>query len=157
MSFNKIITILFALVLTVAGLHAQDNSSTRKKHFNTEETLAIQGYDPVSYFTDKKPAKGSSKFVYTHLGVTYRFTSSAHLETFKLNPIAYEPQYGGWCAYAMGNTGEKVEVDPKTFKIIQGKLYLFYNKYFTNTLTSWNKNEPTLLSAANKNWMKTFK
>ena len=60
----------------------------------------------------------------------------------------------GWCAYAMGAKGEKVEVDPETFKIVDGKLYLFYNKFFNNTLESWNKDEARLRSNADKNWSK---
>jgi len=47
--------------------------------------------------------------------------------SFKANPEKYEPAYGGWCAYAMGENGEKVKIDPETYKIIEGKLFLFYN------------------------------
>ena len=77
-------------------------------------------------------------------------------EAFKNAPARYEPQYGGWCAYAMGNDGSKVEIDPETFKIVDGKLYLFYNKYFTNTLKSWNKQEPELKKKADQNWQKIY-
>lgn len=57
----------------------------------------------------------------------------------------------------MGDYGEKVEIDPKTFKILDGKLYLFYNAYFNNTLKSWNKNEKNLKSKADLNWAETLK
>lgn len=57
----------------------------------------------------------------------------------------------------MGNTGEKVEVDPETFKIIEGRVYLFYNKFFTNTLPDWNKMEAVLKKKADENWNKTYK
>jgi hypothetical protein len=87
-------------------------------------------------------------------GVNYRFASEQNRQLFKASPSKYEPQYGGWCAYAMGANGEKVEVDPETFKIIDGKLYLFYNKLFNNTLTTWNKNEATLKQKADKNWLR---
>ena len=79
---------------------------------------------------------------------------SENLTLFKQSPSTYEPAYGGWCAYAMGNSGEKVEVDPSTFKVIDGKIYLFYNFYFNNTLKSWNKMEPDLKAKAEKNWNK---
>jgi hypothetical protein len=59
-----------------------------------------------------------------------------------------EPAYGGWCAYAMGSTGEKVSVDPKTFKIVNGRLNLFYNRFFNNTLDDWNKDEVNLKKKA---------
>ena len=78
-------------------------------------------------------------------------------EEFKKNPAQYEPQYGGWCAYAMGDSGEKVSIDPETFKVLDGKLYLFYNKFFNNTLKSWNKDEAKLKKSADANWSKTFR
>ena len=73
---------------------------------------------------------------------------------FIKSPSSYEPQYGGWCSYAMGSTGEKVEIDPETFKIVDGKLNLFYNAYFNNTLKSWNKDEVNLKRKADGNWKK---
>jgi hypothetical protein len=54
----------------------------------------------------------------------------------------------------MGSSGEKVDIDPETFKIVDGKLYLFYNRFFNNTLKTWNKDEAHLRSSADKNWMK---
>ena len=75
---------------------------------------------------------------------------------FKASPAKYEPQYGGWCAYAMGATNEKVEIDPETFKIINGKLYLFYHSWTNNTLKTWNKDEGNLKPKADVNWTKTF-
>ena len=69
----------------------------------------MEGYDPVSYF-DGKPVQGKSSFTYTYKGITYRFFDSANLAKFKTSPGKYEPSYGGWCAYAMGENGEKVKV-----------------------------------------------
>jgi YHS domain-containing protein len=119
---------------------------------NLEDGVAIQGYDPVAYFTSKKAVKGKKEFEYKHQGAVYYFSSSANRDAFIKNPAAYEPQYGGWCAYAMGATGEKVEIDPETFKVLDNKLYLFYNAYFNNTLPKWNKEEMSLKSKADKNW-----
>jgi hypothetical protein len=78
-------------------------------------------------------------------------------EYFSKNPSKYEPQFGGWCAFAMGDSGEKVEINPETFKIIDGKLYLFYNAFFNNTLKSWNKDEANLKAKATSNWNKIIK
>lgn len=127
-------------------------SAVRKNQFNLENGIALSGYDPVSYF-QKKPTKGSKVYTFTHEGITYQFSSAANAETFKKNPAGYEPQYGGWCAYAMGANGEKVEIDPETYKIANGKLYLFYNRLFNNTLPDWNKDEFNLKTKADKNWM----
>jgi len=129
----------------------------RLKQFNLENGLGIKGYDPVAYFLQNKAIKGRKEFSNSYKGISYHFISSANLETFRSNPSKFEPQYGGWCAYAMGKEGSKVEVDPETFKIIDGKLFLFYNRFFNNTLKSWNENEPTLHSQADANWQKILK
>ena len=145
-------TLLFALLIGF-GIFATAQTAIRQKNYNLNKGLAIEGYDPVSYFKNK-PEKGNAAYSYVHDGVTYRFANAANLAAFKQNPAGYEPQYGGWCAYAMGNTGEKVEVDPETYKIIDGKLFFFYNHLFTNTLKSWNKSEAALHPKADANWQK---
>lgn len=146
--------LLMGLSLLVLTGFSQDATPERKKEFNLKDGLAIQGYDPVAYFTLGKAVKGDKNFSLYHQGVTYYFSTTGNKEAFKQAPAKYEPQYGGWCAYAMGAKGEKVEIDPKTFKVLNDKLYLFYNKFFTNTLTSWNKDEVNLKQQADKNWMK---
>ncbi len=145
---------IICLLFSFTTVMAQNNRTT---HFNLEEDLAIQGYDPVAYFTEKKAVEGKKEYQYDYLGVPYRFKSAENMETFKSNPDRYEPAYGGWCAYAMGVTGDKVKVDPETFKIVDGKLNLFYNFFFTNTLKDWNKDEGNLKTAATTNWSKIFK
>lgn len=150
--------ILFFAVTMILGIsiQAQDATTLRKKQFNLADGIAVKGYDPVAYFTQNKAVKGSKDLAVYDLGATYYFSSAANKEAFKANPGKYEPEYGGWCAYAMGNSGEKVSIDPETFKIVNGKLYLFYNKYFTNTLKDWNKNEAALKKAADANWPKFY-
>ncbi|MBD0259915.1 MAG: YHS domain-containing protein [Cytophagales bacterium] len=156
-------TILLSLVSLLMGsalltpASAQTEPDHRKKQFNLESGLALQGYDPVAYFTQHKAVKGTAAYAYSHQGVTYRFASAGHLEAFKANPARYEPAYGGWCAYAMGATGEKVEIDPETFKITDGRLNLFYNKFFNNTLPKWNKDEANLKGKADASWSKFYK
>jgi YHS domain-containing protein len=148
------VIILLAIILTEVSYGQQP--FLRKEQFNVEDGLAIGGYDPVAYFTDKAALKGKKDFAFMHQGIQYYFASAVHRDRFKAAPENYEPQYGGWCAYAMGDNGEKVEVDPETFKIIDGRLYLFYNKYFNNTLRSWNKDETRLKSNADRNWSKFY-
>ena len=74
-----------------------------------------------------------------------KFLNLQNLNTFKANPSRFEPQYGGWCAYAMGTKGKKVSINPKTFEIRSGKLYLFYNSWGINTLKSWKEQNPEVL------------
>ena len=153
----KYLLSLFTLALFSLSATAQDANAIRKKHFNLENSIAIKGYDPLAYFTLNKAVKGKKELAVSHQGVLYYFYSVENKEAFKAAPFKYEPEYGGWCAYAMGNSGEKVSIDPETFKIVNGKLYLFYNRYFTNTLKDWNKNETTLKKNADLNWPKLFK
>lgn len=150
---------VFAAIFSMMSFTApaQDASLLRKKNHNLDDGLAIKGYDPVAYFTKNKAIKGSKSISVYHQGATYYFSSVENKELFKANPSKYEPEYGGWCAYAMGKNGEKVSVDPGTFKIINDKLYLFYNKYFTNTLTDWNKDETNLKQKADANWPKLLR
>ncbi|MGE6353752.1 YHS domain-containing (seleno)protein [Flavobacterium sp. NPDC079362] len=148
--------VLFVLILISAISFAQ-NDAKRLDQYNLENKVAIQCYDPVGYFNKGKAIKGKKDLSTSYQGVVYKFSSSQNKETFLKNPSKYEPQYGGWCAYAMGSAGEKVEINPETFKIIDGKLYLFYNAYFNNTLKSWNKDETNLKSKADNNWKKTYK
>lgn len=148
---------ILAILLVLSNLSfAQQSATARTKHFNLENGVAIQGYDPVAYFSNKA-AKGDKKFSLSHLGVVYYFSSESNKNIFLKNPSKYEPQYGGWCAFAMGDYGKKVEIDPETFKIVDGKLYLFYNAYFNNTLKSWNKDEKNLKTKADKNWTNIIK
>jgi YHS domain-containing protein len=139
---------LFACLFTFA-----QSEDARKKNFNIKKAIALEGYDPVSYF-DNEPVEGEDDIKYAYKGITYLFASAANLNKFKANPDKYEPAYGGWCAYAMGETGEKVKIDPETFKILDGKLYLFYNFWGTNTLETWNKSEKALKTKGDQNWKK---
>ncbi len=152
----KSILLFTALQFFCLSGFTQDAGGLRKKHFNLENGIAIKGYDPVAYFTQNKAVKGSKGQAVLQQGIIYYFSSVANKESFTANPSKYEPEYGGWCAYAMGEKGEKVTVDPETFKILNGKLYLFYNKYFTNTLKDWNKNEAGLKKNADANWPKLY-
>ncbi len=150
----KKILVLFTILFAVSSFAQNENK--RLKQFNIENKVAIQGYDPVAYFK-RKPLKGKKEISTTYEGVFYNFSSIANRDAFLKEPMSFEPQFGGWCAYAMGSSGEKIEIDPETFKIVDGKLYLFYNAYFNNTLKSWNKDEANLKAKAEANWKKLNK
>jgi YHS domain-containing protein len=149
---KKFIWVL-AWVFIFAGPGYAQSEASRKGNFNIKKNIALEGYDPVSYF-DHKPEEGRSDFQFAYKGVTYEFSTAANLNKFKATPEKFEPAYGGWCAYAMGESGEKVKIDPETYKILDGKLYLFYNFWGNNTLTDWNKNEKELKGKADQNWRK---
>jgi YHS domain-containing protein len=103
------VTVLAVIILT-GKVYAQQ--SIRVAQFNTEQGLALQGYDPVAYFTQNKAIKGQRELALVEDGITYYFATAEDKELFKKDYKKYEPQYGGWCAYAMGATGDKVEIDP---------------------------------------------
>lgn len=149
---KKIILIAFVALISITTF--AQSSAKRQKEYNLEKGIAIQGYDPVAYFTQKKAMKGKAAIATSYEGVTYNFSSQASKDTFVKSPAGYEPQFGGWCAYALGSSGDKVDINPETFKIVDGKLYLFYNAYFNNTLKSWNKDEINLKKKADSNWKK---
>lgn len=149
---KRLITLTFLVFTLSQFVQAQENES-RIKLYNLKKTVALEGYDPVSYF-DNKPLEGKNELKVSYKGVTYLFATPNNAAKFKANPEKYEPAYGGWCAYAMGETGEKVKIDPETYKLVDGKLYLFYNFWGNNTLTDWNKNEGPLKAKADQNWKK---
>ena len=147
MNVYRYLILVFFTGISISGLHAQ-------AHFNLEDGLAIEGYDPVAYFVSGKAIEGKKEINAKVGEVTYRFASVSNRDAFQKDPQKYQPQYGGWCAYAMGANGEKVEVDPETFKVVDNKLYLFYNAYFNNTLKKWNADENNLKTMADANWKK---
>lgn len=142
----------FISIILIQALTASAQREFRQMQFNLTHGLAIQGYDPVAYFTEHKAIKGEKQYAVSAEGVTYHLSSLKNKELFLKDYKNYEPQYGGWCAYAMGNTGEKVEIDPETFKVVEGKLFLFYHTWTNNTLPKWNKDERNLKMHADKNW-----
>lgn len=145
---------LFAIFILFTFSGFSQSESKRIAQFNIEGKVAIQGYDPVAYFKQGKAVKGKKELTSVYEGVLYYFSSVSNKSAFVNSPSSYEPQYGGWCAFAMGNSGEKVTVNPETFKIIDSKLYLFYNAFFSNTLKSWNKDQSNLKLKADSNWKK---
>ena len=140
--------------LVILLLFVVFGASAQRTNLNSQKGFLAEGYDLVAYF-DHEVKKGSSKYAYQYKGAKLKFSSAEHLAEFKSDPEKYLPQYGGWCAYAMATDGEKVKIDPKTYEIRDGKLYLFYNAFFNNTHESWLEEGPAqLVKQADKNWMK---
>ncbi|WP_298779692.1 YHS domain-containing (seleno)protein [uncultured Polaribacter sp.] len=130
---------------------------SQKTNYNTKKGYIAEGYDVVAYFKNKAE-KGKKEFSTTFDNVKFKFLSKENLAIFKKNPHKYIPQYGGFCAYAIGKTGKKVKINPETFEIRDNKLYLFYNSWGTNTLELWNKEgAEKLKEKADQNWTKNNK
>jgi YHS domain-containing protein len=120
--------------LLVAGVAAADLPISA---VNTQNGLAIKGYDPVSYFDGGKPQPGSTEFATTYKGAVYRFTSAEHRDRFIAMPESFVPQYGGYCAYAI-SLNWIADIDPDEWAIVDGKLYL-NNNFFSQALWSLDK------------------
>lgn len=110
--------------------------------------VAIQGYDPVAFFTDNKPVKGDAKFAIRHNGATYFFASKEHRDAFQAEPKKYEPAFGGYCAYGVSR-GKVVEIDVEAFQIVDGRLLLQYSK---GVRSDFNKDAKGNLAKADANW-----
>lgn len=110
-------------------------------------------YDPVSYFGGAKPLKGRAEIRAKVGSTSYVFASEENKKAFLAAPEKFTPQFEGWCAYGSAN-GKKISVDPLQFKVTDGKLYLFYKDFFTDTRSKWLKDESGLLTKAVANWPK---
>jgi thiol-disulfide isomerase/thioredoxin len=120
--------------------------------------IALGGFDPVAYFPEGggEAREGSPEITLEHGGAVYRFVSEANRKRFHADPARYEAAYGGWCAWAMAQAqGEKVEVDPESFLVQDGRLMLFYDGFFADTRKSWLKGDPAALAGqADGNWQR---
>ena len=114
--------------------------------------VILQGFDAVSYFKGGEPQRGSSKIQTKFEDATYLFASEANKQEFIKEPKKYAPQFGGWCAFAVADSKSKVDVDPKSFLIQDGKLLLFYNGVWANTRKKWQVDPKSFLKAADANW-----
>ena len=115
--------------------------------------VALDGYDPVAYFTDAKTAAGSAEFAVTHKGSIFRFATAANRDRFRADPEAYAPQYGGFCAFGTAG-GYKAKIDPKAWSIVGGKLYLNYD---AKVQSEWNKDRTGYIDKADSKWPEVSK
>ncbi|MEM6973895.1 MAG: YHS domain-containing (seleno)protein [Pseudomonadota bacterium] len=133
-----------ALVVSAAPTEAEAKEPIYQTLFGT----AIDGTDPVAYFTEGRPVEGSSEFTHEWNGATWRFTSAENRDLFVAEPEKYAPQYGGYCAWAVSQ-GYTASTDPDAWAIVDGKLYLNYNQ---SVQDRWNKDVPGFIASADQNW-----
>lgn len=154
--FNFIVSIFaIGFLFSFASISAEANADKMLLGIN----VGLVGYDPVSYFPEggSKPQKGFVLRNYTYKEVVYRFSNDTNLAKFKASPDKFLPQYGGWCAWAIAKLNQKVDVDPESYVIRDGKLYLFYNHKELNTRADWLANVEDFLPKGNSNWAKLIK
>ena len=141
---SNLLTLAFAvLTATASPLLAGDlvNVAGASK-------IAVNGYDPVAFFTDARPVNGSPFISASYQGATYLFSSEAHKSLFTASPAKYAPQYGGFCAFGVA-IDKLFPVDITTWQVKNGKLYLNLNG---DILKKFNSEFDGNVAKADKNW-----
>ena len=113
-----------------------------------KDGVAISGYDPVSYFVETKPVKGSLEVHAEYQGSTFYFSTVANRDRFAANPDKFAPQYGGYCAFGMAK-GYKAVIDPDAFTVVGERLYLNYSE---TVRSRWLSDIPGYIRQADANW-----
>ncbi len=146
-----VLAIIVSAALTLSSVGAAD----AKSPINTIATpgVAIKGYDPVAYFEQGGPRQGQARYALTHKGVTWRFSSAANKAKFAADPAKYEPAYGGYCAYGVAR-GYLVKIEPDAWTIIDGKLYLNYDR---SVQRRWEKKTAAYIRQANAKFPRLIK
>lgn len=139
-----------ALVVTTVGIggFGAAQAGSAEVFTGLVRGVAVGGYDPVAYFTDGKATRGSKGITLEHQGVTWRFATEANRTAFEAEPAKYAPQYGGYCAWAVSR-GYTAKGDPNAWKIVDGKLYLNYNR---SVQRSWARNTASNIRKGDANW-----
>jgi YHS domain-containing protein len=135
-----------AVTSAVAGVPGSTSAINVDAH-----GLALGGYDPVAYFDTGKPTHGAETISASYAGARYLFASDAHRNTFLRDPKKYLPEFGGFCAVGT-SFGEKVDIDPETGKVVNGKLYVnngakaqgIFDKDTSGTITRAEHNWPAV-------------
>jgi hypothetical protein len=144
---SALATLSFA-ILTILGASATwAGSPVNTGYFGD---VAIMGYDTVAYFTEGRATKGSPDISYQWLGATWEFANAEHRDAFAATPIRYAPQYGGLCALGVANSERSVNVDPEAWRIVDGKLYLFFGK--AGLEQDWDSNPAAVVAKADAKW-----
>lgn len=143
-----ILTIISILILVIYIITSQE----KKSLIYSSSSGALDRYDPVAYFSFNKAIKGKNMYTCMWEGATWYFINYEHQRLFLESPEKYTPEFGGYCAYAMAK-GKKCKVDPESWEIVDGKLYLNHSP---NIHRKWLRNRPEFIRKANENWDELF-
>ena len=149
-TFSLLTTVLLSSVVVLVSC----STSASIPPINMTATgVAIKGYDPVAYYTMERAVPGQEALLYKWRGAGWLFASGEHLEMFQENPDAYAPQYGGYCAYAVSQ-GTTADIDPESWAIVDGKLYLNLNP---DVQKLWQQKREEYIRQADANWPRLVK
>ncbi len=130
------------------ALFVSASAFSQKSEVYLSNGKAIDGYDPVAYFTSSKPIKGKPELKSTYMGAEWHFSSPENKKLFDSNPQKYAPQYGGYCAFGVAG-GYKAKISPDAWTIVNNKLYLNYN---LSVQKDWLKEQSSMIQKADANW-----
>ncbi len=138
---QSFLVFLFSIAISASAL------AQKSQTFQTNGK-AIRGFDAVAFHTEAKPVEGKPEYSYQWNDAAWFFSSQANLDSFKMAPQKYAPQYGGYCAYGTSD-GHKAPTETDTWTIVDSKLYFNYNK---KVKEQWSKKNGELIPKADKNW-----
>jgi len=140
---SKILTLVSVLFFSASVFAGVENGTD-------ENDVMLAGHDAVAYFSENKPVLGSPDYTTSYQGAIYRFSSAINRDVFNADPEKYAPMYGGYCAFGT-SIGKKFHVDGKSFKVVDGKLYVNKNISVGN---HWSKDIPGNIKNAEGYWPK---
>jgi len=135
---------IFVACCALSGLFSAAEAASTKN----ETRIALDGYDPVAYFTDGRPVKGSQDFTFAFDDAVYYFNGAEHRAMFAADPDRYAPQYAGYCAIGV-SMGMKAHADPEAWAITDGKLFVFHSK---NGVPMFAQDSAAIVKKADANW-----
>lgn len=138
----------FFSLLVAFGLALSASAQTKTLLNLDKAGVAIQGCDPVAFFTDHQPVKGRPEFASQWHGAIYEFASREHKALFDKEPMRYEPAFGGYCAYGVSRN-KLAPIDVDAFQIVDGKLLLQYSR---SVRDDFNADQKANLQKAAQNW-----
>ncbi len=146
----RFLSVIFVLLMVFALPAAGANAPVINQDKNG---VALKGYDVVAYFDEAKAIEGKKEFEYIWLDSTWRFSSAANRDLFTANPEKYSPQFGGYCAWGV-TKGYLAPIDPKAWKVVDGKLYLNYD---LKVQKEWQQDIPGNIQKATDRWAEASK
>lgn len=138
--FVRVIPILVGVIVGCAVPGATASSEWPR--------IAIRGYDPVAYFATGRPSHGNQEYIHAWRGAMYYFATPSHRDSFIAEPDRYAPQFAGFCVLGL-TEGAKLEGDPEAWSIVNGKLYVTYNKAARDVLLA---DPAAAIAKAEANW-----
>ena len=147
-SFDRVLLTLGLVVAAALAFAACGRTETPLGSNADADGRALRGFDAVAYFAADSAVKGDSKYEYVWNGAKWLFSSEENMKKFQANPEAYAPQFGGYCSYAVSE-GYTADGDPEAWKVVDGKLYLNYNKQVKE---KWEQNQTERITKGSSNW-----